>query len=908
MTRLICKDIKKKFKDKVECTFDETDVSVKVKDSINYQELAQFSIQELSIYSKDPITHLPPELEMLKIYNDYNAPLPSELPLNLEILQIGNAFNQPLPKLPESLLLLKIGNGFNQPIELPSKLEILSLGTGFKHTIIKLPKTLKKLTIKGDYPYFLPLHKVNLNFVDVYGMQSKNQILSVLSEKICQKIKSIFKKSLECNIAKYGISVTINGDLDYKKLSKFPITSMQINSNQKITYLPKRLETLKIYDDFNETLPKNLPKNLFLLIIGNSFNQLLPTRLPDALETLILGNSFNHPLPVSLPASLETLIIGNSFNHHISTLPKKLQVLILGESFEQKLQDLPSTLIKLDIKSQTQYFEKKVNSSIQTNNLLEKVSSINQNMENIDECQKIIENFGVSSGIECMYQKLLVVIHTAVDFNKLASFHKIKEMQIIFSQPITVLPPNLETLKLGDEYDDIIYGLPNSLKKLEIGNSFNQKLPELPSGLSELSIGNNFEWDLPEVLPSSLNYLFVGDKFNNPLPNTLPDNLKVLFLGNSFNQELPLEFPKYMEELHLGDNFNYELIGTKLPETLKIIELGNSYEQKLPMTLPNDLEKLVIGLKWFGDLPSQLPPNLKTIKIYSVRFDSELPKLPDTLEKLSLGVIFDKPLPKVLPINLRVLDLKYKFSQKLPETLPDKLEKLCLGNSFNKILPKLSSSIQKVELLNKNYEFELNSIRELNVPIWFETVAFFNQRIPENISKLSIRTFNVVYDFEGDKLIKYLTFHNTLHDMKGKFDGKSIEELIRVGFLTYDYNQNLILINGQRLTYNIYKEILEKLQINENNSIRSNNMVSMNKSLFEKNSNTNKSLLKNNSNTNKSLFEPSSNTNNNLFERKSNNRNENQPKELPPFPNTYNNINFIELPLPPSNIQTQFKK
>jgi len=173
MTKLVCRDIKKKFKDKVDCTFDETDVSVKVKDSINYQDLAQFSIQELSIYSQDPITHLPPELELLKIYNDYNKALPSELPLKLEVLQIGNAFNQPLPKLPESLLLLKIGNAFNQPIELPSKLEILSLGTGFKHTIIRLPRTLKKLTIKGDYPYFLPLHKVKLNFVDVYGMQNK---------------------------------------------------------------------------------------------------------------------------------------------------------------------------------------------------------------------------------------------------------------------------------------------------------------------------------------------------------------------------------------------------------------------------------------------------------------------------------------------------------------------------------------------------------------------------------------------------------------------------------------------------------------------------------------------------------------------------------------------------------------
>lgn len=863
----ICQDIERKFKEPVKCTSKDNILRVRVNGSVDYKKLAEYPIKEMSIYTNEYITNLPDTLKLLKIYDSYNLPFQTELPKNLNVLYLGNSFNYPLPYLPESLLILKIGDMFNQEIELPDNLEVLSLGSSFKKPIVKLPKKLKKLTIKGNYPHFLPVHKIKLDFIDVYGTQNKDIITEILSQKICQKMKSIFRDSIDCHSNKTGVSIIINGQLDYEKLSKFPIHSLHINTKQKITHLPKNLHHLFVSDLYSDKLP-DIPKTLNTLIIGNSFNNILP----------------------KLPESLESLILGDSFNQSLGDLPKKLKVLILGSSYEKPLENLPSSLVKLEIKSHSKFFDKKVfqNSSTQSN----KIQSFNENMiqKNNDinsVCEDIIYSLNKNlrnhpNKIRCYSGQISVIVNDIVDFKKLSNFHQIKLLEINVSQPISNLPFNLETLIIGDNYDGPIDVsiLPNTLKKLDIGDSFNNELPALPINLTYLHIGNSYDYEIPQILPNSLQYLFIGDSFNSALPNELPDTLRVLFIGNKFNQELPSGLPKSLEELYLGDSFNHELRSTYLPNSIKVIKLGNSYSQHLPQSLPTNLEKLELGLRFIHELPDVLPNNLKSLKIYSIYFDKPLPNLPDSLEKLTLGIVFNHELPSQLPNNLRVLDLKYKFNQKLPDKLPEQLEKLCLGNSFNHVIPRLPSSITKVELLNKNYSHILNFN---NIPIWFETVKSLNQRIPENISKLSIRANKKIYDFEGEHLLQYITFHNTLFDIRNKFNGKSIDQLMQLGFLTFDYNENIVSLNGQHLENELYDEIKTKLGISENQESSS----------YNTNINVqNVGNIIKYYNTSKSFNSIKQNSNNNNISR--------LPRELPPYPelNLYN-IPYENLPPPP---------
>ncbi len=193
----ICKSIKEKFGENVKCISKEDIVKVRVMKPIDYQLLANFPVEELSIYTDNPITHLPATLELLKIENEkYNYVLPDHLPENLEVLIIGDGFNKPLPIIPKNLKMLQLGNSFNQTLKLSDakNLSILTLGNSFNQPIKYLPDRIKKLVIKNpNYIHKLPLNEMELELIEtinVYGLKSKNEIIRYMKNDVMNEMKN----------------------------------------------------------------------------------------------------------------------------------------------------------------------------------------------------------------------------------------------------------------------------------------------------------------------------------------------------------------------------------------------------------------------------------------------------------------------------------------------------------------------------------------------------------------------------------------------------------------------------------------------------------------------------------------------------------------------------------------------
>ena len=221
---------------------------------------------------------------------------------------------------------------------------------------------------------------------------------------------------------------------DTIKIYKFTPESIELLHNQ--TNITKIV--LYQYDYEEDPLSINLPDTIKSIDFKDScaFNQQL-FKLPRDLEVLILHEEYDYPLPNLLPAQLKYLDLGYRFNHQILELPNNLECLIMSNDYTQDLPIFPDTLTKL------------------------------------------------------------VIGNDFSDFNK----------------PILSLPLSLIELKIGNTYG--CYPLPEPL----------------PPNLQKLTLGKEYNHPLSGNLPDTLIEIYLGDDYNQPLPNHLPPNLQVLSFG-----------------------------------------------------------------------------------------------------------------------------------------------------------------------------------------------------------------------------------------------------------------------------------------------------------------------------------------------------------------------------------------
>lgn len=275
---VICKKIIEQFDNKVKCISKENIVKVRVLEPVDYKQLAEFPIKELSIYTSNPITHLSKDLEVLKINNNYNFPLPTELPTNLEILIIGDGFNQPLPILNENLKILQLGDSFDQRLKLSKaiNLTILKLGKNYNKKIIYLPDKIKKVIIKNpNYEHKLPLSKFNVQLLDtieVYGLTNKNSISNKMNKirEISQQKPSLTVPTTT-NTETYYESINYFTDGQKSDISKvvepfsqFVLRPHDIKNTDKVSSKAQFSNSLPSFQNFlaseNSTKKKNETK------------------------------------------------------------------------------------------------------------------------------------------------------------------------------------------------------------------------------------------------------------------------------------------------------------------------------------------------------------------------------------------------------------------------------------------------------------------------------------------------------------------------------------------------------------------------------------------------------------------------------------------------------------------------
>ncbi len=225
-------------------------------------------------------------------------------------------------------------------------------------------------------------------------------------------------------------------------------------------------------------------------------------------------------------------------------------------------------------------------------------------------------------------------------------------------QPISsiILPPGLEHLKLGGNFDQAVDSLilPPGLVYLNLGHQFCKAVDKLvlPRGLQKLEFGQSFDRPVDRlVLPAGLKSLIFGFDFNQPVDHlVLPSGLEELRFDYRFDQPVDgLVLPPGLKSLYFGDCFDQPVDGLVLPANLKVIQFGWRFDQPVDrLILPDGLESLSFGYHFdqpIDDLklpqslqflelgnfftPSlrtvQWPPNLKRVKLPRVDYPIGLP-------------------------------------------------------------------------------------------------------------------------------------------------------------------------------------------------------------------------------------------------------------------------------------------
>ncbi len=254
--------------------------------------------------------------------------------------------------------------------------------------------------------------------------------------------------------------------------------------------------------------------------------------------------------------------------------------------------------------------------------------------------------------------------------------------------------------------------------------------------------------------------------FNSNIDN-LPDNINYLILNDSFNTEI-----------------------NKLPKSLKYLELGNNFDNNIN-SYPDGIEHLVFGKEDMRGIFSNLkilPNSLKTLEIYSCKFNKKIDSLPSNLENLVIGKIFNQPV----------------------DYLPGSLEILILGTNFQYPLDNLPSKLKKLVLNSIHYKENLNNLPEslLHLEIR-EKITSVIERFPPKLECLILNIHQKNYDkYSFNNLpdtIKYLTI-NTIKPLE------KIPKDIRLIQLphNYPYKEDIDKIKCVKFYFHSFRFLIDK--------------------------------------------------------------------------------------------------
>jgi len=296
--------------------------------------------------------------------------------------------------------------------------------------------------------------------------------------------------------------------------------------------------------------------------------------------------------------------------------------------------------------------------------------------------------------------------------------HNVTDIQLknfsFTGKAVEELPYWIESLTLGDYFNDEIMKYPRNLKKLEFGYSFNRTLFALPDGLKYLSLGHDFDKIIYSV-PDSLKELKISGIFNQLIGVNKSTSLEnITIMSQKFNESVSL-LPNSLKNLIIFST-SFDKRVNKLPESLESFSLAsNSFRHPLD-NLPHKLKHLYIYIRELGIFNQFYPPkSLETLNLtFSKGFNLDIRELKNLhllilnyfSEDIDLGYNFLGNLPR----NLKVLNLLISFDQNIDD-LSDFVEKLVLGENFNHKIRKFPKNLKEL-WIHKDYLY-LDELKNL---------------------------------------------------------------------------------------------------------------------------------------------------------------------------------------------------
>jgi hypothetical protein len=256
--------------------------------------------------------------------------------------------------------------------------------------------------------------------------------------------------------------------------------------NHETIELISNYSQLRFYGDYKCEL-NNIPDSIKYLYLGHGYNLPL-NNLPNLIK-LSLGNKYNQPLD-NLPLTLKILILGDRFNQPLDNLPNELEEIYLSTDFNQSLDNLPDSV---------------------------KIISFTNNLHNSKFNKPI---------------------------NKLPkSLIKLKLVSQNFNMPL-MFPENLTYLELSDcsKFNQEII-LPNNLHTLSLGENFNKKITWFPETLQIVMIYSEYQHSLKNIKYNNI-YLSLYLPLFNLHPDFLPDSCSNITVNTNYKYYKEL-FNKY---------------------------------------------------------------------------------------------------------------------------------------------------------------------------------------------------------------------------------------------------------------------------------------------------------------------------------------------------------------------------
>jgi hypothetical protein len=208
--------------------------------------------------------------------------------------------------------------------------------------------------------------------------------------------------------------------------------------------------------------------------------------------------------------------------------------------------------------------------------------------------------------------------------------------------PLTV-PVNLTNLIIGSGHNKSLgqYHF-NSLTHLSLGHDFDQIINtgDIPSTLTHLNLGNSFNGSIDFCNAQNLQSLILGNKFNQPITSTFPSltflqfgndfnqlfapqqipNVTHLYFGNKFNQSIMM--PNKVIHLAFGDGFNKYF--NRIPESVTHLSVGYYFRFDYHIKIPKNIISLTYSDLYSRPINNILNPHIKFIK-FGKNFSCQLP-------------------------------------------------------------------------------------------------------------------------------------------------------------------------------------------------------------------------------------------------------------------------------------------